>query len=157
MNQSRRTLLKATLSMGAVAVATSAGLLTPRAVLAANWPSAAFDAKTIEESLQTLLGNNKVVESKDVMLDAPDIAEDGSVVSIGIDTTIKNADSLMLFVPKNNRPLTAIIGLSDITDPGYKIRIKMAKSSPVTAVVKANGKLYSATKNVKVTLGGCGG
>lgn len=157
MNQSRRTLLKATVSMGAVAVAASAGLLAPKAVLAADWPKAAFDAQTVDDSLKTLLGNNKTSASKDIIVEAPDIAEDGSVVSIGMETSIKNAESMMLFVPKNNRPLTLTVDLSDVSDPNFKTRIKMAKSSEVIVVVKAQGKLYVAQKNVKVTLGGCGG
>lgn len=156
MNQSRRTLLKATLSMGAVTVAAGAGLLTPGIVLAA-WPKAAFDAKTVDDSLKSMLGTNQATTSKDIIVDAPDIAEDGSVVSIGMETSIKNAESMMLFVPKNFRPLTATIGLSDVTDASYKIRIKMAKTSEVIVVVKAQDKLYTAKKSVKVTLGGCGG
>lgn len=156
MNSKRRTLLKGTLAAGAVGVAASAGLLTPRAVLAA-WPSDAFKAKSVDESLSSLYGASEAAASDKVSLKAPDIAENGAVVPITVESDIANAESVSLYVSNNPQPLTSSYALGSGTEGYIATRIKMGKTSNVVAVVKAGGKLYSATKEVKVTIGGCGG
>jgi sulfur-oxidizing protein SoxY len=156
MNSKRRTLLKGTLAAGAVGVAASAGLLAPRAVLAA-WPKSAFAATGVEASLTELYGSDAASDSSSIKLQAPDIAENGAVVPVTVDSSIANAESISIFVAKNPQPLTSSYALGSGTAAYISTRIKMGKTSDVVAVVKAGGKLYSAKKEVKVTIGGCGG
>ncbi len=156
MHKQRRTWLQAGLAAGTVGLAVAAGLITPRRVLAA-WPEPAFTARKLPEALSTLLGDAEPVASPQVKIKAPDIAENGAVVSVTVTTELDQVESISLFVPANAFPLTASYELSPVSDGFVTGRIKMAKTSDVVAVVKANGKLYSARKGVKVTLGGCGG
>ena len=157
MNSKRRTLLKGTLAAGAVSVAASAGLLAPRTVLAAGWPASAFSAKGVDASLTELYGSGNPASAKDIKIKAPDIAENGAVVPVTISSTIANAESISIFVAKNPSPLTSSYALGSGTEAYIGTRIKMGKTSDVVAVIKAGGKLYSAKKEVKVTIGGCGG
>lgn len=157
MNQSRRTFLRASLAMGSVAIAAGAGLLIPGRVLAASWPEKAFAASSVQDSLTALEGNANTTASADIKVDAPDIAENGAVVSIGVETSLANAETISVLIPNNANPLTAVYVLGKDTDGFVNLRVKMRKTSDVIAVVKSNGKLYSAKKAVKVTLGGCGG
>lgn len=156
MNHKRRVLLKSTLAAGATGIAISAGLLTPKAVLAA-WPKAAFEAKDSNAALEAALGSSATTESADIKMKAPDIAENGAVVPITVTSDIKGSESISIIVKENGTPLAATFNLGPGAAADVSTRIKMAKTSDVTAVVKAGGKLYSATKNVKVTIGGCGG
>ena len=156
MNHKRRVLLKSTLAAGATGIAISAGLLTPKAVLAA-WPKAAFEAKDANAALEAALGSSATAESSDIKMKAPDIAENGAVVPITVDSGIAGTESISIVVKENGTPLAATFNLGADTAGEVSTRIKMAKTSDVTAVVKAGGKLYSTSKNVKVTIGGCGG
>lgn len=156
MNPSRRTLLRATVAGGVAAVASAAGLLSPRTVLAAGWPKPAFEAKSVEAVLSAL-GGSGPAHSQDIRVQAPDIAENGAVVSVTVDTSLPNVESISVMARDNTSPLAASYVLDSSTDGYISSRIKMRKTSDVIAVVKANGKLYSAKKAVKVTLGGCGG
>ena len=156
MNQNRRVLLKGTFAAGATGIAISAGLLTPKTVLAA-WPKAAFEAKDANAAIEASLGSSTTTESSDVKLKAPDIAENGAVVPITVNSDIPNTEAISIVVKENGTPLAATFNLGPTTKGFVSTRIKMGKTSDVTAVVKAGGKLYSASKNVKVTIGGCGG
>jgi sulfur-oxidizing protein SoxY len=156
MNQNRRVLLKGTFAAGATGIAISAGLLTPKAVLAA-WPKAAFEAKDANAAIEASLGSATTTESSDVKLKAPDIAENGAVVPITVTSDIANTEAISIVVKENGTPLAATFNLGATTKGFVSTRIKMGKTSDVIAVVKAGGKLYSASKNVKVTIGGCGG
>ncbi len=156
MNHNRRVLLKGTFAAGATGIAISAGLLTPKAVLAA-WPKAAFEAKDTKSALEASLGSSSTTESSDIKLKAPDIAENGAVVPITVTSKIANTEAISLIVAKNATPFAATFNLGATTKGVVSTRIKMGKTSDVTAVVKAGGKLYSTSKNVKVTIGGCGG
>jgi sulfur-oxidizing protein SoxY len=156
MNQNRRVLLKGTFAAGATGVAISAGLLTPKAVLAA-WPKAAFEAKDAKAALDAAYGSSATTESGDIKLKAPDIAENGAVVPVTVTSKIAGTESISLVVAENGNPLGATFNLGANTKGYVSTRIKMGKTSDVTAVVKAGGKLYSTSKNVKVTIGGCGG
>jgi sulfur-oxidizing protein SoxY len=156
MNQNRRVLLKGTLAAGATGIAISAGLLTPKAVLAA-WPKAAFEAKDSNAALEASLGSSSTTESGDIKLKAPDIAENGAVVPVTVTSSIANTEAISIVVAENATPLAATFNLGATTSGFVSTRIKMGKTSDVTAVVKADGKLYSTSKNVKVTIGGCGG
>jgi len=137
------------------ALLAGAGLL-PTAAQAA-WQAAAFDAKTIAD-LMKALGAGRPVESKDVTITGPDIAENGAVVPVGASTTLPGAKRLMLLVEKNPAMLTAIFDVSDSVEANFTTRVKMGQSSNVYAVaLMGDGKVLYAVKEVKVTLGGCGG
>jgi sulfur-oxidizing protein SoxY len=152
----RRSFLKGTLAGSAVAVAVGAGLLSPRTVLAA-WPKAAFEAKNVEDAMNKLFGSAANTPSGDIKIKAPDIAENGAVVPVSISTSLGKVDSIAVIAEKNCTPLASNFKLGANAIPNVSTRIKMGKTSDVIAVVKANGKAYSARKNVKVTIGGCGG
>ena len=152
----RRTLLKGSLTAGMAGVAAAAGLLTPQMVLAA-WPKAAFEAKGVDNAVKSLLGSSDLTASGDISIKAPPIAENGAVVNIAVSTSLKNVDSISILVEKNAQPLTSSFKLASVTEPFIKTRVKVAKTSSVIAVVKSGGKLYSAGREVKVTIGGCGG
>ena len=151
----RRTFMKGTLAASSVAVAVSAGLLSPSAVLAA-WPKSAFESKSVSDALSGL-GISTTTTSSDITIKAPDIAENGAVVPVTVKTTIPGVTSIAILAEKNGSPLTANFNLKGSAKGFVATRIKMQKTSAVIAVVKAGGKAYSARKEVKVTIGGCGG
>jgi len=152
----RRILLKGSLAAGAVGVAVGAGLLTPRVILAA-WPEAAFQAKGVDAALSALLGSSSHEANDAVKIKAPDIAENGAVVPITVETDLGGLDSISIFAAGNTSPLVASFDLGDNAVGFVSTRIKMAQTSDVVAVVKAGDSVYSAVKEVKVTIGGCGG
>jgi sulfur-oxidizing protein SoxY len=151
----RRTLLKRSLAVSAIGVAASAGLLAPGQVLAA-YPKAAFQAKDSSSALNDMLGSSNSSESGDIKIKAPDIAENGSVVPVTVSSGISGVESITLLAEANANPLLGSFDLSN-AEPYISTRIKMGKTGNVVAVVKAGGKLYSSKKEVKVTIGGCGG
>ncbi len=152
----RRIFLRGTLATGAVGMAVSAGLLTPRSVLAA-WPKSAFEAKDVNSALTGLFGSSDLAGSDKIKIKAPDIAENGAVVPISVTTDISGVESISIIAEKNAAPLSASYDMGPNTEGYVSTRIKMGKTSSVIAVVKAGGKLYSTGKEVKVTIGGCGG
>ncbi len=156
MNHKRRLMLKGSLAAGAVGFAVGAGLLTPRAVMAA-WSKEAFESEDVNTALSASMGSSNTTESDKIKLKAPDIAENGAVVPVTVTSGIDGTSSIGIIVSKNPTPLTATFTLGDTTEGYVSTRIKMGKTSDVIAVVKAGGKLYSAKKEVKVTIGGCGG
>jgi sulfur-oxidizing protein SoxY len=156
MNQTRRTFLQAGMTACTVAIAAGAGLLTPRAVLAA-WPKNAFEAKSVADAIKALSGNSNTSNSGDISIEAPDIAENGAVVSVTVKSKLPKTEQISVLVPENTSPLCASYLMTEDTDSFVTGRIKMRKTSDVIAVVKADGKLLTAKKAVKVTLGGCGG
>ncbi|MEX8493908.1 thiosulfate oxidation carrier protein SoxY [Sphaerotilus sp.] len=124
---------------------------------AAGYNTAAFDAKTMAE-LMKALGGAAPVESKDVTITGPDIAENGAVVPVGAATSLPGVKRLLLLVEKNPAMLSALFDVSDAVDASFSTRVKMGQSSNVFAVaMMADGKVLYAAKEVKVTLGGCGG
>jgi sulfur-oxidizing protein SoxY len=141
-----------------VAVATllgTAGLLPQAAQAAYN--SAAFEIKTMADLIKSL-GGSAPVESKDIGISGPDIAENGAVVPIGVSTTLPGVKRMLVLVEKNPSVLSAIFEVSDAVDASFSTRVKMGQSSNVMAVaMMADGKVLFAQKEVKVTLGGCGG
>jgi sulfur-oxidizing protein SoxY len=156
MTIKRRTFIKGTLAGSAIGIAVGAGLLTPRAVLAA-WPKQAFGAKSAADALSAVYGSSDAVASGEITIKAPDIAENGAVVPITVDTGLGGVRSISVIAEKNPVPLVATYELGPSTEGYVSMRIKMGKTSDVIAVVKADGKLYEARKAVKVTIGGCGG
>jgi sulfur-oxidizing protein SoxY len=152
----RRIFLKGTLATGATGLAISAGLLTPRMVLAA-WPKTAFDAKSVDDAVNGLFGSTTLTGSDQIKIKAPDIAENGAVVPVSVTTDLTGAQSISIIAEKNANPLAASFDLGPGAEGYVSTRIKMGKTASVIAVVKAGDKLYSTGKEVKVTIGGCGG
>jgi sulfur-oxidizing protein SoxY len=155
MNTKRRLFLKGSMAAGVAGIAASAGLLTPQMALAA-WPKAAFEAKTMADAMTGAVGSTDAADG-DIKIKAPDIAENGAVVPVTISTGMGNVESISLLAEQNATPLTASFNLTASAVPFVSTRIKMGKTGNVVAVVKADGKLYRAAKEVKVTIGGCGG
>jgi len=130
----------------------------PTALAAANdrYPEAAFKQKDFNEAIKLLYG--RIAEQADkIKLDAPEIAENGAVVPVSVTTTLDDVTSISFVVPENPNPLAAYYRLPPGTMPSVANRLKMAKTSNVIAIVEAGGKLYSTSREVKVTIGGCGG
>jgi sulfur-oxidizing protein SoxY len=125
-------------------------------VLAA-WPTAAFEAKSVDAALDAMSGSHALEGSDKISIRAPDIAENGAVVPVSVTSTIDGAESISILAEKNAAPLTASFVLGAGAEGFVSTRIKMGKTSSIIAVVKAGGKLYSTGKEVKVTIGGCGG
>lgn len=124
---------------------------------AGGWSTAAFEAKTMAD-LMKALGASAPVQSKDVTITGPDIAENGAVVPIGAATTLPGVKRLLMLVEKNPSVLSAMFDVTDAVEPNFATRVKMGQSSNVYAVAMMNdGKVLFAQKEVKVTLGGCGG
>ena len=156
MNTKRRVFLKGSLAAGTAGVAVGAGLIAPQAVVAA-WNESAFKAKSIDDALSAAMGSASSDSSDAIKIKAPDIAENGAVVPVSVTAEIPGAEAISIIAEKNASPLTASFVLGANTEAFVSTRIKMGKTSSVIAVVKANGKLYSTGKEVKVTIGGCGG
>ena len=153
----RRIFLKGTLAGSAVALAAGAGLLNPRQVLAA-WPKAAFEAKGLSAAMKGIAGTDTAAGSTDIVIKAPDIAENGAVVPVKIDARkLSGVSSIAILAENNPTPLIANFKLGKSTQAFVSTRIKMGKTSNVIAVVTAGSTVTSARKEVKVTIGGCGG
>ncbi|MDF2467497.1 MAG: thiosulfate oxidation carrier protein SoxY [Ramlibacter sp.] len=150
--QSRRETLKQSAIVAGLLAATG---LFPRAALAFN--KAAFEAKSVADAVKAF-GGGAPTESKDVTLTAPDIAENGAVVPFGVATTLAGVKQMLILVEKNPSALVAKFDVTDAVEPNFSTRAKMGQSSDVYAVaITADGKAHFAKKEVKVTLGGCGG
>jgi len=152
----RRLIIK---GVGAVAlVGLGHATLGPWPALAANdkYPDDAFKQKNAGEAIKALYGKDHEASDK-IKLDAPEIAENGGVVPISVTTTLSDVTSISFIVSENPFALAASYRIPEGTVPAVANRLKMAKTSNVIALVQAGGKLYSATKEVKVTVGGCGG
>jgi sulfur-oxidizing protein SoxY len=151
--QSRREVLAR--SAAVAGVLAGAGLLPAEAQAA--WTQAAFEAKTLADAVKAL-GGSAPVASKDVTVTGPDIAENGAVVPVGCATTLPGVKRLLLLVEKNPSVLAAAFDITDAVEPNIAARVKMGQSSNVLAVaMMADGRVLFAAKEIKVTLGGCGG
>lgn len=151
----RRNVLKSALATGLVGLATSWGLLGNLAHAAR--PQMAFDADDVDSTLKALFGENGIQDSDAITVKGPEIAENGAVVPIQVKADIDNVESIAIIVPKNPAPMVAAFDLQPGTMPDVSVRIKMGKTSDVTALVKANGQIFRGAREVKVTIGGCGG
>jgi len=151
----RRTFLKTTAATGS---AVALGSLLPASALA-DWPQSAFQAKTLDEALNALFETQGLEVADDkIHIKAPEIAENGRVVPIQVSTHgLADLQSISIFAEKNPSPLVAKFNLSNTAEGYVSTRIKMSETSNVRAIVKAGGKLYTSAREVKVTIGGCGG
>jgi sulfur-oxidizing protein SoxY len=152
MNNGRRLFLKGAAGAGSLA---AAGLLEPASLNAATWNKQSFEAKALADAVKNL-GAANMSESRDIAITAPDIAENGAVVPIAITSRIPNTESISIIAEKNPFPLAATFDVTNGAEPYASVRIKMGQTSNVRVIVKADGKFYTATKEVKVTVGGCG-
>ena len=148
MKLQRRALIRSLFTAAAV-------MAVPRWLLASR-PDAAFDADNSASVVDDLF-EGPITESDQITLKVPDIAENGAVVPVTVSTGLTDVESISVIVENNPTPLVAMFALSAQSVPEISVRIKMGESSKVQTVVKAGGKLYSASKEVKVTIGGCGG
>jgi sulfur-oxidizing protein SoxY len=133
----------------------AAGLLNPTQALAAA-PRSAFEAKNVGDAMKGL-GASAPADSKDIVIKAPDIAENGAVVPVEVTSGIAGTSAIAIIAEKNVTPLVAEFNLAGGTQGFVSTRIKMGSTALVRAVVTAGGKSYTAAKEVKVTIGGCGG
>jgi sulfur-oxidizing protein SoxY len=150
MNQQRRSILKYSAVFGLMA---STGLIS--LAQAQEWNKAAFEGKSLDDVFK-ILGAGSPDKSGAITLNAPDIAENGAVVPVGMTTSLK-AEQMAILVEKNPSSLAAQFFIPAGTEPFITTRIKMGQTSNIYALVKADGKWSMAVKEVKVTLGGCGG
>lgn len=156
MQSSRRRVLQGTGGLAFMGLAVAAGLVKPRVARAEGWNKPAFESKSVADAMKAM-GAPQPAESKDIALNSPDIAENGAVVPFAVESRIPNTQSIALFIEKNPNVLAADFQIPQGTDPWINTRVKMAQTSRVIALVKADGKYYYNAKEVKVTLGGCGG
>ena len=153
----RRSFLKSSLAAGTAVIAANAGLLTPTQVLA-DWNKKAFTAKNTDDALNSLFGSASTVDSADIKLKAPAIAENGAVTPVTVDASaMDGVESIVIMANKNPIPLVCEFTFAAGALGYVSTRIKMGQTMNVIAVVKANGKLLKAEQEVKVTIGGCGG
>ena len=156
MNQLRRTFLKFAGAAGTVACAVGAGLLKTGQAIAATWNKAGFEAKATADALKTL-GASGAQPSRDIAIAAPDIAENGAQVPVTVTSKIPRTQSISIIADKNPFPLTSSFDFAAGAEGYVSTKLKMAQTSNVIVVVKADGKFFTASKEVKVTIGGCGG
>jgi sulfur-oxidizing protein SoxY len=156
----RREFLASSSSATALALAAASGLAPAHAqtvVNAPGWNKAAFDSKSLADTAKALGATSPPVESKELLIQAPEIAENGSVVRVGAQSNIPNTTQISFVVEKNPSALAASFDIPAGTDANVATNIKMGQSSNVYALAKAGDKYFYAVKEVKVTLGGCGG
>jgi sulfur-oxidizing protein SoxY len=149
MRQSRRAFLKL------VSLMTAVGML-PRLAQAETWNQAAFAAKSVDDVVK-LLGGSAPQASDLVILNGPEIAENGAVVPLEISSKLPGSESIAILIEKNPNTLAATFNIPPGTLPDVQTRVKMNETCNVFALVKSEGKFYYAVKEIKVTLGGCGG
>jgi len=157
MDTGRRDALKTGGSVSLLALLAAAGWLKPGEAMAQGaWNKAAFEAKSMPDAYKAMGGSP--AQSKDIaFVSTPDIAENGAVVPIGVTSSVPKTEQIAILVEKNPNMLAATFDIPAGTEPTVTTRVKMGQSSNVYALVKADGKYYVAQKEVKVTLGGCGG
>jgi sulfur-oxidizing protein SoxY len=148
MNPGRRIFLQ-----GSIALLALMGL--PRAILAGAWPRRAFEATAANEALVNLFGTDKTTPSDEITLNAPLVAEDGTIVPITVETTLRDVKSISIVVNNNPRPLAVSFEFPASTLPDIACRIKMAETSGVMAVVETASGIFSTSTTVQVTVGGC--
>jgi sulfur-oxidizing protein SoxY len=156
MEHNRRRTLQAAGGLGLYGTLAALGLLPAGQASAQALAPAAWHTKSIADTLKAL-GAEAPAESKDITIVSPDIAENGAVVPVGIKSNLPKTEFMALMVEKNPSMLAGAYRIMEGAEAEVNMRIKMGQSSDVYALVKADGKFYMAKKEIKVTLGGCGG
>ncbi|KAB2921410.1 MAG: thiosulfate oxidation carrier protein SoxY [Dechloromonas sp.] len=153
----RRRLLKGGVSASALIPLLGTGLLTPFTVLAAEWNRSAFTARNLGDALKNY-GGGSASDSRDIIINAPEIAENGAKVEVEIICNVANIRSLAVFAEKNPMPLCATLDFSGAALPYTRIQLKLAETMRIRALARTtDGKTHVAFREIKVTLGGCGG
>ena len=152
----RRSFIKSALVVSATGAAVTSGLLSSNAVFAASHAPDLSKSKSFDEVMK-MMGATDAVESDKIKIKAPEIAENGGVVPVGITSEIEGTTEIVALISNNPTPYAAKYTIGAKGNPAVKSRFKMAKTTDVVAVVKANDKFYMAKSNIKVTKGGCGG
>ncbi len=153
LNVSKREFLRLSTGLGLAAVA---GFLASDKALAAEWSPSSFNAKSLADAFKEI-GVDDYKMSSDIAVKSAEIAENGAVVPVRITSNIPNTEYMAILVEKNPNPLATAFDIPEGTEANVKTRIKMGETSNVFAMVKADGKWFAASKEIKVTLGGCGG
>jgi sulfur-oxidizing protein SoxY len=148
-------MLQGTGGLAVLGLAMAAGLVKP-GLARAEWNKEAFSTKSFADAVKAM-GGSQPAESKDIVINSPDIAENGAVVPFTIQSNIAGTQSIALLIEKNPNILAADFEIPQGTEPWINTRVKMGQTSRVIALVKAGDKYYYNAKEVKVTLGGCGG
>lgn len=157
MMEFRRKLLKGGGSFALLAPLLGSGLLIPTRVLAADWKRDAFTARSTADALK-LTGVTAAVESRDIVINAPEIAENGAKVEVEITSNLANTRRLLVFADKNPMPLCADLSFAGPALPYAKVQLKIAETTRIRAIAQtSDGKSHLAHREIKVTLGGCGG
>jgi sulfur-oxidizing protein SoxY len=157
MNPLRRRFLRGGTNLAMIAPWLGSGLLLPSRVLAAEWNRPAFTARSVADALKNH-GAAGAAESRDITIAAPEIAENGAKVDVEITSQVPATRSIAIFADKNPMPLCAVLEFSGSALPFCRVQLKLAETTKVRAVVRAgDGKTYVAFRDIKVTLGGCGG
>ena len=157
MNTNRRQALKTGGAWTMLTLLAAAGWLESGDAAAEDWNKSAFDTHSMDETLKALGGSTPAPSKDIVFFSTPDIADNGAVVPIGITSSVPKTESIAILIEKNPNMLAAVFDVPPGTDPSLSTRIKMGQTSNVYALVKADGKYYVASKEIKVSLGGCGG
>jgi sulfur-oxidizing protein SoxY len=155
MSTTRRSFVKYNVTLAALAAVAGAGLLKATQAVAATWNKSGFESKAAAEAIKSL-GASSAADSRDIVITAPDIAENGAVVPIEVVSRIPNTQAISIIAEKNPFPLAATIDFANGAEPYAYVRIKMGQTSNVRVIVKADGKFFTAVKEVKITVGGCG-
>ncbi|MCP3869781.1 MAG: thiosulfate oxidation carrier protein SoxY [Gammaproteobacteria bacterium] len=150
----RRVFLKSSVAAGMITSTIGLGLLTPRSVIA-EWNKDGFTADNVNAALEGILGSSDTTASDAIELKAPEVAENGAVVPVTLKTGLTDVDSVLIFAENNATPLCCVYKPGKRARPNVAIRIKMGKSGKAIGVVKSAGKLYTASREIKVTAGGC--
>jgi sulfur-oxidizing protein SoxY len=157
MMELRRKFLQGGASFALVSPLIGTGLLFPSKVMAATWRREAFTARTANDALKAI-GVNAPAESRDLVINAPEIAENGAKVEVEATSNLPNTRSLLILADKNPMPLCAELNFAGAALPYAKVQLKMAETTRIRAIAKtADGKSHVAYREIKVTLGGCGG
>lgn len=156
MNQSRRNALKAGGSVGLFSTLVALGLVKPGDAWAEAWNKGAFETKSFADAIKAL-GASAPTMSSEVIITAPDIAENGAVVPVAAVSKLPNTQMIAYLIEKNPSTVTAVFEIPAGTLPEVQTRVKMGQTSNVMILVKADGKYFATQKEIKVTVGGCGG
>jgi len=152
VTRKRRIFLKSTLATSLVGIAAGSGLLKSTETLA-EWPARLFDAKDIKSAS----GDDEGTTSTDIIIKAPDIAENGAVVPVTVETSLPNVESISIFVKGNLHPLSAVFILGPGVQPNISTRIKLTRTSEIVTVIKSGDKRFTTAREVKVASGSCTG
>lgn len=151
MKQSKRTTLKSYLALALTFLSAKSNILL------AAWPTKAFEAKEVEQAISQITGDQQAQLSNEIHIKVPDIAENGAVVPVTVSTDLTGVKRISIIVENNPNPLTSSFEFNNDVTPFVSTRVKMAGTSDITAIITTTDNTYYNKRNIKVTIGGCGG